>query len=84
MAITKHDLDAFREFAESKLSKLSAESLHELVDIWEVEHQSPDVALQNKAAVEAAVRDMQNGDRGRPATIVIDELRAEFSNHVSQ
>ena len=80
MAITKHDLDAFHEFAASSLAKLSPESLHELVDIWETEHECPDVVKQNQAAVSAALRDMRNGDCGRPATIVIDELRAEISN----
>jgi hypothetical protein len=84
MSITKHDLDSFHEFAESRLSKLRPETLHELVDIWEIEHESSEVGKQNRIAVAAAVRDMQNGDRGRPATIVIDELRAEISNQTAQ
>jgi hypothetical protein len=84
MSITKNDLDAFHEFAESRLAKLSPESLHELVDIWEIEHERPDIVKENKASVAAAVRDMQNGDRGRPATIVVDELRAEISHQAAQ
>lgn len=34
---------------------------------------------QNVAAIRAAIRDMHNGDTGRPADIVIEELRIEFA-----
>ena len=79
MAITKDDLDAFHQFAEATLASRDAESLHELVDIWEIEHASPELHAQNVAAVQAAIRDMQNGDTGRPARNVIEELRSELA-----
>lgn len=34
---------------------------------------------QNVAAIKAAIRDMHNGDTGRPAHLVIEELRTELA-----
>jgi hypothetical protein len=84
MAITKDDLDAFHQFAQGKLAGRGAESLHELVDIWEHEHPTAEHHAQNVAAVQAAIRDMDNGDTGRPAKMVIDELRSEFADQPKQ
>jgi hypothetical protein len=79
MAITKEVLNAFHQFAEDWLANRGAESLQELVDMWELEHPTPELHQQNVAAVQAAIRDMENGDRGRPATKVVQELRTEFA-----
>jgi hypothetical protein len=79
MAITKDDLDACHQFAEAKLASRGAESLYELVDIWEMEHRAPELRAQNVAAVQAAIRDMENGDIGRPAEKVVEELRSELA-----
>ncbi len=79
MGITKDDLAAFHQFAESTLASRGAESLHELVEIWELEHPTPELHAQDVAAVQAALRDMENGDIGRPAERVLDELRAELA-----
>lgn len=79
MAITKDDLAAFHHFAESTLASRGVESLQELVDIWEVEHPTPELHAQNVAAVQAAIRDMENGDTGRPVERVVEELRSELA-----
>lgn len=84
MAVTKDDLNAFHQFAEARLSSRGAESLYELVEIWETEHVSQDVHARNVAAVRAAIRDMENGDRGRPAERVVDELRSELAARRNQ
>ena len=76
MAITTDDLSAFHNFAQARIASGDAQSLHELVDIWEIEHPAPELHAQNVAAVQAAIRDMQNGDTGRPAGQVLEELRA--------
>jgi hypothetical protein len=36
---------------------------------------------QNVAAIKAAIRDTHNGDTGRPAHLVIEELRTELAAH---
>jgi hypothetical protein len=79
MAITKDDLNAFHQFAEARLASGDAESLQELVAVWEIEHPTPELHAQNVAAVQAAIRDMENGDTGRPAESVIEELRSELA-----
>jgi hypothetical protein len=78
MAITNDDLAAFHQFAEARLARRGVESLHELVDIWEQEQPTPELHAQNVAAVRAAIRDMENGDTGRPAEKVVEELRSEL------
>ena len=84
MAVTKDDLDSFHQFAEAKLASRGADSLHELVEIWEMEHATPELHAQNVAAVQAAIRDMENGDTGRPAKKVIEELRNELAGQRKQ
>jgi hypothetical protein len=84
MAITKQDLDAFHKFAEATIADRSTESLHELVEIWESEQATPELHAENVAAVRAAIRDMKNGDKGRPAADVIQELRSELADQRKQ
>jgi hypothetical protein len=83
MSITNDDLNAFYQFAEAILARHGAESLQELVDFWESEPE-PALWAQDIAAVRAAVRDMENGDRGRPAETVVEELRSEFGHRRNQ
>jgi hypothetical protein len=82
MSVTTGDLNDFHRFAEAMLSERQAESLHELVDIWEVERVSPENRAADVAAVRSALRDMENGDVGRPAQIVINELRKEIADQL--
>jgi hypothetical protein len=84
VAITTDDLGAFHHFALARLASRGAESLHELVDIWEIEHPTRELHAQNVAAVQAAIRDMQQGDTGRPAAIVLNELRGELAGRRNQ
>ena len=70
MAITSADLSAFHNFAAARIANSGVETLHELVELRELEHPAPALHVQNVAAVRAAIRDMENGDTGRPAGIV--------------
>lgn len=80
MPFTKDDLDAFRQFAESQLAKRGAESLRQLVDAWEVEYPPAQTHAANVAAIRASIRDMERGERGRPADEVIAEVRRELAS----
>lgn len=84
MAITSDDLNAFHDFAAARIAHSGVESLHELVELWELEHPSAALHSQNVAAVQAAIRDMENGDAGRPAGAVLDEMRAELAGRRSR
>jgi len=83
MALTNHDLNAFHQFAEAALANRGVETLHELVELWELEHPAPALHAENIAAVRAAIRDMENGDSGRPARMVVDELRSDLAGRMS-
>jgi hypothetical protein len=80
MAITSDDLNAFHSFAVARLAIGGAESLHELVDVWEAEHPAIELHAQNVAAIRAAIRDMEDGDVGRPADAILAEMRMELTS----
>jgi hypothetical protein len=80
VSISTDDLQAFHRFAEAAILGRRAESLHELVDLWEMEHPLPAQHDENVAAVRAALMDMDRGDQGRPAALIIEELRTELAS----
>jgi hypothetical protein len=79
MSVSSDDLNAFYRFAEARLTSERAENLHQLVDLWESEHPTAEVHAENVAAVQAAIRDMEAGDPGRPAGKLVEELRVELA-----
>lgn len=79
MSLTSDDLNAFHRFAATTLASRGVETLQELVDLWELGHPAPQLHAENVAAIRAAIRDMENGDTGRPAHLVVDELRGELA-----
>lgn len=79
MALTRDELETFHRFAEAKLVTAGAESLQELVDLWTIDHPSGEVHASNVAAVQAAIRDMDAGDSGRPAKQVVQDLRRDLT-----
>jgi hypothetical protein len=79
MAITIDDLHAFHRFAQARVASDGADSLHQLVDLWEIDHPMPEVHRNNVSAVQAAIRDMENGDAGRSAKDLIEELRIQLT-----
>ncbi len=79
MPITSDDLNAFHRFAIARVAKDGAESLQELVTLWEIDHPDAHAHAQNVAAVQAAIRDMEEGDQGRSAVDILQELRSEMA-----
>ena len=53
-------------------------SLEELFDLWLMENPAAHVHDENVAAVNAAIRDFKNGDRGTLAPAHSDQLRREY------
>jgi hypothetical protein len=84
MAITSDDLHAFHQFAQAQVASDGAQNLHQLVDLWEIDHPSPDDYAHDLAAVQAALRDMESGDTGRPANELVKELRVELAARRNQ
>ena len=52
--------------------------MDELYDLWRRQNPDPDEDAENVAAVNAAIQDYENGDRGRPAGELSRKLREEL------
>ena len=71
MATSEQDIDKFSEFAKTRLKNGGSQSTPaELMDEWVVQNPPVEDAL----AIQASIRDMENGDTGQP----FDEFAVEF------
>ena len=76
MATVQEQLDSFYQYANQQLADgESHTSVEELLDLWRIENPSSEGYTESVAAINAAVEDYKNGDRGRPAGEVSRELR---------
>lgn len=79
MTTIERELQSFTEFARERLASAGTHlSLDELFDIWRIKNPSDELQAENVAAVNAAIQDFKNGDRGTPAGEHSDLLRCEF------
>lgn len=79
MAATAQELDDFTQFARQRLGNGGSKlSLDELFDLWRAANPSDELYAENVAAVNAAIEDFRNGDRGTPAGEHSAQLRREF------
>ncbi|MCA9066332.1 MAG: hypothetical protein KDA96_24865 [Planctomycetaceae bacterium] len=77
MTVTTKILDEFRAFAAARISAGSAAvNMVELAAECEFRHASPEALADDLKAVEAALRDMDAGETGRP----IKDFAADFSS----
>jgi hypothetical protein len=71
MATSERDIDDFSQFAKSRLKNGGSElSLEELLDEWMIKNPPQEDTL----AVQASIRDMQNGETGQ----AFDDFAREF------
>lgn len=79
MAKTGEELDRFTTFARQRIVSGGANiSLDDLFDLWRTENPSEELYAENVAAVNAAIVDFRNGDRGTPAGEHSAQLRSQF------
>ena len=52
--------------------------IDELFDLWRIENPNDDDTAENVAAINAALEDFRNGDRGRPAGELSRQLRMKY------
>jgi hypothetical protein len=72
MAVTERDIDSFARFAKGQLSRGGhLLSIDELFDQWRVQQPPPADVL----AIKASLRDMEDGERGRPFSEFCEEFR---------
>ena len=76
----KEQIDSFHRFAMQQVEDGQADwSLDALYDQWRMENPSPAETEENIAAIQAAIDDMNRGDRGRAANEVIAEVRSKYN-----
>lgn len=76
---TQEEINDFSRFAFEQLNQGGAVlSMNELYDLWRRQNPDPDEYAEDVAAVNAAIQDYKNGDRGRPAGELSRTLREEL------
>ena len=82
MATAEDDLRHFNDFVYQRLQhgESAKVSLGELMDEWQLLHPTDAQYIENVDAVNAAISDFKNGDRGRPAGELTEKLRESLRN----
>ena len=75
MPVTPDQIDSFYQFATERLDNGGAQcTIDELFELWRLENPTPEELHEDVLAVQASLRDMQNGETGRP----FEEFSREF------
>ena len=76
---TNEELREFHRFVGEKLANGGAHlSPEEALDEWREEHPEQVEFEDDTEAIQAAIDDMENGDKGRPFDEVMEELRTKY------
>jgi hypothetical protein len=71
---TKQQIDSFLVFALAQMDNGGAElSMDELYCLWRAKHPTPAELAESVAALQAAYKEMEAGDSGRPARAALRE-----------
>jgi hypothetical protein len=82
---TQEQIDSFHQFATEQIQNGGREkSVDELYDQWRLENLSSEELDENVAAIQGAIDDMKNGDRGRDVDEVIAEVRSKYELPASE
>jgi hypothetical protein len=85
MGITRSDLESFYQFATEHVGNAGADlTFSELYEMWRTEYPAREELAENVAAVKAAIRDMEKGDRGVPFEDHIREMRQKYGVHTDE
>lgn len=80
--LSPQEFDAFVAFGRERLeSHEPVASLQELCDKWRAQQSGGALSNADVAAVNSAIEDYRNGDRGRPAEIHLDEVKQRVQAH---
>ena len=81
MATTHEELESFYRFASEQLGNGGTEkTIDELYDQWRFEQLTPEDIAENVAAIQASIDDLNRGESGRDARLVVEELRSELNS----
>jgi hypothetical protein len=80
MGITRSDLESFHQFAIVQVDSGKTDlTFAELYAMWRIRNPGREELAENVAAVKAAIRDMEEGDRGIPLEDHIREIREKHT-----
>ncbi len=80
MAVSQDELTSFNQFVAQQIATSSEDvTFSEILDLWRIQNPTADEFDQNVAAVKAAIRDMEDGDRGVPLEDHLREMRKKHS-----
>jgi len=78
--LVQNELEQFHAYVGERLRTAEWRvSPEEVLDEWLLLHPDPQAHAENVMAVKAAIRDMEAGDRGRPADEVLRDIRHELN-----
>lgn len=81
MSDTATELAAFQHYATVRLGNGGSDlSLDELFDEWRQANPNADQLLNSTRAIAASLRDLENGETGRPAEEVLNELQSKYGS----
>lgn len=82
MATIEEDLTSFTKFVHERSKTDDRElGLAELFDLWMIEQPDETAYAENVAAINAAIADFKNGERGTPAGEHSRQLREKLGIH---
>lgn len=74
---TQEAIESFYSFA-TRAIRQQERTIDELFDEWRLKNSDPDEVADNVAAIQAAIDDLEAGDAGEDAAVVIRRIREEF------
>jgi hypothetical protein len=76
MATIQQELDSFHRFASERVGNGGADlSVEELLDLWRASSPNPKILAEDARAVQAAIRDLEAGEKGRPFDQFAEDFR---------
>lgn len=81
MSVTVAELDQFHDFARGRLENEGAQSMQDLVALWEAQQCSPDELSESLSALVGGLADGAAG-RVRPAKDVFRDLAARYRTSI--
>ena len=84
MSAIQQQIDSFHQFATEYAESNTSVSIDELFDTWKAQNESSDVAREDLLAVQAAIRDMESGDRGMPARKHLTKVREKYGLRMNE
>lgn len=76
----QEQIESFYRFAtEQAVNEEADMTIDEIFGIWRMANPTPEEFAENVAAIQASIDNMKNGEKGRDASEVIEEIRKRLN-----